>query len=251
MNFSNPYPHTNHEVYQHTFLQTIAAEVRFTSVYTPDEYWQKFKKFGKEVFNLSITETPLDKDQYAELSSEKTETTYSFKNDAASVVLGPKGYKSFGDSMPVHFLAIKTFLKDVVPSAKIYTLSIEKKNRFPFHITLKNFDIKEALNYVFKTEHVKDMEYQIENGQLVKVTKEAKVDLGNHANILLTIGFQVIDDASVNVLFDLKSSYSPPEGINMKILYNLAAELNDIMYDAFKYVVSENIINVLKKCNGQ
>ena len=29
-------------------------------------------------------------------------------------------------------------------------------------------------------------------------------------------------------------------------LYSLASELNDIMFDAFRYVVTENIIHVLR-----
>lgn len=158
MNFSNPYPHTIHEVYPHTFLQMIAADVRFTSPHTSDEYWQKFRKFSEEIFKISVTEHPIAPDQYAEFSSEAAETVYSFKNDAALVAIGSKGYKSFGETMPEHFRTIQGFLQNVVPSSKVHTLTLGKKNRFPFHITLEHFEVKEALNYVFKAEHVEDMD---------------------------------------------------------------------------------------------
>lgn len=251
MNFSNPYPHTIHEVYPHTFLQMIAADVRFTSPHTSDEYWQKFRKFSEEIFKISVTEHPIAPDQYAEFSSEAAETVYSFKNDAALVAIGSKGYKSFGETMPEHFRTIQGFLQNVVPSSKVHTLTLGKKNRFPFHITLEHFEVKEALNYVFKAEHVEDMDHKIEKGELVKVTKEAKVDLSNHANLLLTIGFQVIDHENVHLLLDLQASYAPPEGIDANQLYDLAVELNGIMYDAFKYVVTENIIDILRKSSLQ
>lgn len=50
MNFTNPYPHTEHEVYSQTFLQTVSANIRFSSSDTQAEYWQKFREFSKKYF---------------------------------------------------------------------------------------------------------------------------------------------------------------------------------------------------------
>jgi len=50
MNFTNPYPHTEHEVYSQTFLQTVSANIRFSSSDTQAEYWQKFREFSKKLF---------------------------------------------------------------------------------------------------------------------------------------------------------------------------------------------------------
>lgn len=149
--------------------------------------------------------------------------------------------------MPVHFCTIQTFLQDVVPSFRIQELSLTKRNRFPFHISLDRFDLKDALNYVFKPEHTEDLEkYRLEKGKQIKVTKEAQVDLGHQARMQLTIGFQVMNDSNVHLLFDLHASYVPSEGMEADKLYSLASELNDIMFDAFRYVVTENIIHVLR-----
>lgn len=250
MHFSNPYPHTRHEVYPQTFMQMISANIRFSSPDTQNEYWQKFRKFSERMFHIPVTEIPLDKNQYAELSSDTTETSYTFRSDAATVTIGPKGYKSFGDTMPVHFHTIETFLQDVVPSSTIHELTLEKRNRFPFHVSLEQLDLKDALNYVFNPNHTEDLEkYRIEKGKQIKVTQEAQVDLDNQARMLLTLGFQVMDDSNVHLLFDLHASYTPSEGIKANDIYNLASELNTIMYDAFRYVVTENIIHVLKGDN--
>lgn len=247
MNFTNPYPHTEHEVYSQTFLQTVSANIRFSSSDTQAEYWQKFREFSKQIFHIPVTDIPSGEDQYAELSSSTTETTYSFKGDTATVAIGPKGYRSFGETMPVHFCTIQTFLQDVVPSFRIQELSLTKRNRFPFHISLDRFDLKDALNYVFKPEHTEDLEkYRLEKGKQIKVTKEAQVDLDHQARMQLTIGFQVMNDSNVHLLFDLHASYVPSEGMEADKLYSLASELNDIMFDAFRYVVTENIIHVLR-----
>ena len=229
MNFTNPYPHTEHEVYSQTFLQTVSANIRFSSSDTQAEYWQKFREFSKKIFHIPVTDIPSGEDQYAELSSSTTETTYSFKGDTATVAIGPKGYRS------------------VVPSFRIQELSLTKRNRFPFHISLDRFDLKDALNYVFKPEHTEDLEkYRLEKGKQIKVTKEAQVDLDHQARMQLTIGFQVMNDSNVHLLFDLHASYVPSEGMEAEKLYSLASELNDIMFDAFRYVVTENIIHVLR-----
>ena len=72
------------------------------------------------------------------------------------------------------------------------------------------------------------------------------MDLDHQARMQLTIGFQVMNDSNVHLLFDLHASYVPSEGMEADKLYSLASELNDIMFDAFRYVVTENIIHVLR-----
>ena len=72
MNFTNPYPHTEHEVYSQTFLQTVSANIRFSSSDTQAEYWQKFREFSKKIFHIPVTDIPSGEDQYAELSSSTT-----------------------------------------------------------------------------------------------------------------------------------------------------------------------------------
>ena len=48
MNFTNPYPHTEHEVYSQTFLQTVSANIRFSSSDTQAEYWQNLHILSRQ-----------------------------------------------------------------------------------------------------------------------------------------------------------------------------------------------------------
>lgn len=249
MIFSNPYPHIQHEVYPMTFLQMISAKMKFTSQDSPDDFWNKFRKFSEETFHIPVKDMPFDKDHYAELSSEEAETSYAFKCDTATVVIGSKGYNSFKETMPVHFKNIGDFLQNVACVSFIDGLTLEKRNRFPFHVSLEKLDLGDALNYVFKTEFTEGLEYRIEVGQRVKVTKDTRVEIGKCAYMILTVGFQVIDDSNVHLIFDVLASYTPSEAIGSGEIYNIALELNDIMFGAFRNVVTDNIIDVMKGDN--
>ena len=52
MNFINPFPLTEHEVFRYTFLQGVDLDVRYIQKDSLEVYWERFKRFTEDEFNI-------------------------------------------------------------------------------------------------------------------------------------------------------------------------------------------------------
>ena len=60
---------------------------------------------------------------------------------------------------------------------------------------------------------------------------------------------EVVDGENVNVLFNMCSEYEPKGHMAVDDVSETAKALNDIMYDAFIYYISEQVCAIMKKAN--
>lgn len=249
MSFINPFSEVEHKVFKHTFLHRVVTNLEFANDSVSNEtYWNAFKPFAQRLFYINNLPDKYPGDGTVNFNSDKTDTTFAFSSRKAYTSIGQIGYRSFEDTLQKHLEIINTFLDKVIQVKKIERLSIKKSNVWPFKIKDSQNNVKELLNFVFKEEHTTDLEYsKAEKGEIVRVCKEAKIDLKDNASLLINIGFEVENKDSVKVLLDTETTYIPTEGLLTTSIIPKAREINKIMFDAYMEVITSNIVDIMKK----
>lgn len=254
MNFTSPFPKVEPVTFKFTFLREVGLEVTFkTAVLTDDsksEYWLRFKDFAKDKFKLDIP------NEYrpgnSEIFSKDAETKFVFNYEQGCVGLqmGSKRYVMFDTTLVEYLKIIILYLNDVACVKDVNKLVLRKTNVFPFTSKGCSMKVKDILHATFKPEHAADFNKKKGGvGELVKEIKDIKIGLGEDTALLLTLGYEVVDGENVNVLFNMCSEYEPKGHMAVDDVSETAKALNDIMYDAFIYYISEQVCAIMKKAN--
>ena len=249
MNFINPFPLTEHEVFRYTFLQGVDLDVRYIQKDSLEVYWERFKRVTEDEFNIEIPSKPLPGN--SAVTSKEIETRFVFNYDASSafILIGHKGYNSFEHTMLKRVDTLLKFLSGVAEVDTVKTILFRKRNIFPFNYE-GELNVNDIFKYVFSSKYVgeKDIIDSRKNGA-VKFAMEKKLSLSetSDADLLFTVGYSVKDDSKIDLLLDLSTDYRPAGGIPVLDFRENLSKLNGIIYDAFMSLVTDNVIKVMRE----
>lgn len=247
MTFTSPFPKAGHNVFEYTFLQGVSLELAFRQVRRVEDYWPLFKAFAKDEFNLDIPDKP--KQGNAEIASAPIETkfVFNYESGVARLVVGHKGYDSFGVTMTKRIGQLVSFLRDVAGVEDVDKIVLKKSNVFPIGHKDGNFNVKDVFNFVFKSDSVGEIDNAPSGqGEVVKVSKESKVDIGAGASLLFTVGYVIKSRTQVDLFLELSSEDAPAGGVALDCIFGRISEINDVLDDAFLYMVTNNVTDVMR-----
>lgn len=249
MSFDNPFPKTAYKVYNQTFLRNVDIRMVLTgSSVDVERYWKDFKTFAQKHFRVEVTDNYVDK-AFAFFTDERNETRFGFSPYEAYISWGNAGYHSFEKTMRPSLEDVwGDFLQDVLHRETVKGLSIKKIDVFPFQISTENVNVNYLLDYVFNSSEIKDLEHikAEKQSRLTKVMKVEKYDLGNHADLSVAMGFEVKEASETDIWLDLTVDYLPVGGLDKASMIEVASGLNAIMHDAFRHVISNNILEIME-----
>ena len=140
-----------------------------------------------------------------------------------------------------------SFLRDVAGVEEVDKIVLKKSNVFPIGHKDGNFNVKDVFNFVFKSDSVGEIDNAPSGqGEVVKVSKESKVDIGAGASLLFTVGYVIKSRTQVDLFLELSSEDAPAGGVPLGNIPERISEINGILYDAFLYMVTNNVTDVMK-----
>ena len=250
MAITNPSPNSGHKVFKRTFLQQTEVNVRFAPVLSPSDFRERIIPFAKQHFGQEININPESDANHAKMEAAGEEKQYTFDIRTAHIVIGPRSYETFAQTVLPLLPRIQAFLRDVAQVDSCLELAIVKRNAWPVKANNAFESFTEALGFVFKDEYVSDLvrsyKYAPENPRPIQTTKFWATDICEGAKLDTKIVAEVTDKDNLFFELALEAAVS---NVAIEDMLADALVLNDIIYTKFIDVISEDVIDIMTNEN--
>lgn len=243
MEFESEFEHKGHKVYKNTFLQKAYMRIVYDKGdWGRESFLDNLRPFAKEHFNVDVVDYNKDKDM--KFIAPGIETEFLFSYDYAKVNIGRKGYKSFDETMKGHVSTIQSFVGTVLKEDAIKEMVIGKVNAWKIEIKDRNPDISIPINFIFKEKYADRIKRDGED--VIKGTVKIKSPMKTEgANLFLEFGFDYSECPKLALTLNLQVRYFPQDRIKTGDMLNIAEEINNVVYDAYFGIVTDNVIKVM------
>lgn len=252
-----PFKHIEHQVYKNSLLEETQVAFVFASaeedLLVPPSAEEGFPLFFNRFFKLKHSlDEYLSKDGIT-ISNKDLGIGYEFGTKYTLLRFGRKKYHSFLESVPQFLLPMKWFVFKTLEKQDVKNLLVRKINVMPFRIDdLKVFKEKPeiVLGAVFKKQFLDLKVTKSESdvpGALFDVA-DREIRFGHYVLLLrMGIASPKSGDDRYYVIFDMAIQNDAHEAIDEGKIDSSLLAMNDILFDAFHWCVSDVIIDMMEK----
>lgn len=249
-----PFEHKEHKKYYNTFLDNTAVSLIAPTWdrHVPDEFFAKFPAFVERNYQIKASAQQFIESHELNVENEEEAVTYVFKPDKATLRVGRKTYDTFYTAVMPRLLPLKEFVFGVMGLCTIENLLVRKLNIFPISADSPEEVLQNAENiyrYMYK-------------GGLVEIAEEQNIP--QNAPWILSLRKAILSDANSEVTIRIALAKAKGENLYNVILdssvryYKLMKIeegsidrrlrfLNDLLFDAFHWCVSDSIVELMEK----
>lgn len=228
-----------HKTYKITFLQSVIIKMEYDS---SNETFQKFSDFFSDVFKLPLTEQEfnLKNTDAIRLRSENKAYRVKFSKNCIEFVINGDAYVNFNTSALPFIRQFSDYLE--ITNSVVTDISIEKIDIWP----LANGEIpspSEFLNTVI-SENLRNSSEHISDDEAIVEYR----DSDNGESLLIRFCFipfkADIEGQPPRIVLDTLCSHEN-ESIEPSLLAGIAKRLNDILYDAYHWSVTDEVVEIM------
>ncbi len=234
---TSPFPHIERpdEAYLMTFLESVSLQITYNSAH---ETFEIFKKF----FDGYTGMLALDENRYKEkklsslrIKSDNGLVSLKFAKDFVDFTIDGSVYVRFEEMYGDFLKAFSDFLESI--GSDVVEMSIDKVNLWPM-LSDSDDNINRAVNAVFKADMLTAIPMK-SNEMASDVASVQDVD------VLVKWGLMKEGDAQDSCIFlDTKSVSRYP--FKASELYERANHQNQILYDVFRWAVTDDVIKAMQ-----
>lgn len=242
-----------HKVYGFTFLVDVIINIELSEVADKEfikNRDKELKAFFSRFFQVDFNPDEITGDKGISLNNGNG-IMYVFSDELISVRIRRVAYKSFLETALTALFPLKQFYYNVLGLKSIDDIYVLKRSLFPFNSEDKDKtpDIKEIGPTVFSQEFIdfpvdEDMDIP---GAVSKVQFKNFVDGDIELGISAGIGSSKINPGSYGVVLDILARPESDANITEGEFDKRLLELNDKIFDAFHWVVSDKIISLMEE----
>lgn len=232
-----PFPHIDkHNTYAITFLESVIVKIQSPM---EKESYQSFSNFIKESFGMDVSQERynLINADPVRLRNNDRSVVVKFNGEGMEFSISGKGYHNFQNS--------------AMPLINLFRQYIEEIETFVKQISIETIDV-----WPFPTETVVNASVAAAaffSKDLIKTLGDPKIIQGkefnrnNHDSMIIKYGFvkQSPDNPQQPDRLILDEMAIHDREISASALSEVAMRLNDWLYDAFHWAVSDNVLQVM------
>jgi len=249
-----PFIHKEHKKYNNTFLDNTAVSL-IASVWNkhvPDGFSEIFPAFVERNYQLKTNAQQFLETPELIVEDEENAVTYTFRPDKATLRVGRKTYDTFYTAVLSRLLPLKEFLFGVMGLEAVENLMVRKLNIFPISAD-SDEEVLQNVENIYRYMYRED---------LMGVVKEQKIP--DNAPWILSLRRAVLTDEKSEITIRVAISKAKRENqyniiLDSSVRHPLSTRieegaidrqlryLNDQLFDAFHWCVSDSIIDLMEK----
>lgn len=230
-----------HVVYKNTFLQNTFAEFYFTPIV--EKEWDggsRLYSFLRKYFHVDAKKAWDEMENGVSLNNQDLDVTLHFSKDYALVRVGRKNYQAFATSVMPYLFLLKAYVKEVLARDAIKSLKVRKINLWPYDQVQSQKPLGDE-----------DILKTFLSDELRKIKSDDKDSDGHVLNMChfdqretsLDIKYGIVKTNDVPaVVLDSTATSEQTQPTNLGEVESKLDELNNILYDAYHWSVTENVI---------
>ncbi len=250
-----PFKNIEHRIYKNTFLQNTLVEMQYESIksrLSAKEVFCDFQSFASK--NLGIDDIKEDEgltEKGIIISSDEIDTKFYIYDNKLIIKIGRKNYSSFQESVIPYIKIAEDFLQSVAKLEVINSLEIRKINIWPYNILDQNTLTETLMSKIFSKELLENGNFKSQSPENRNVTQWMKEKIFNWEDILLKLkyGFIAKDEQhdKERIILDSTAESSHKATIDNGEMRALLEKLNTILFDAYHWSVTDEIIQIMNK----
>lgn len=234
---TSPFPHIERpdEAYLMTFLESVSLQITYNPARETFEIFKKF--FDGYTKMLALGETRYEEKKLSSLriKSDKGLVSLKFAKDFVDFTIDGSVYGRFEKMYGDFLTAFSDFLDSI--GSDVVEMSIDKVNLWPM-LSDSDDNINQAVNAVLTNELLTSIPMK-SNEMASDVSKVEDVD------VLVKWGLMKEVDAQDScIVLDTKSVSQRP--FKASELYERANHQNQILYDVFRWAVTDDVIKAMQ-----
>ena len=254
-----PFQTIPHKEYPNTFLKNTAVTLisgKWNGEFN-DKFANLYPSFVERFFGLKKDAQQFKEKQEMSVTAPEDEITYTFRPDKANLRVGRKKYHTFVDNIISELLPLKVFMFGVMERESIENLMVRKLNIFPIQadsVEEVKENVLDIYKYIFKPELLKEVALanapqdaswilDFRKGMFSNSDDEVTVRIG----VAKAQGFE----KTFNVILDLSARCAYSSRIGEGAVDRILLRLNDQLFNAYHWCVSNEIIQLMEKENKE
>lgn len=248
-----PFIHQEHQTYKNTFLQNVMISIRFAE--KEDDFFDR--NFETKLCDYLKTMFGFDKGlkkvdfvkQGFTLTSKSSDVMLSFQNGLIEAKIGCNSYTGFINAFSPFFTRFKFFLKNVMDTCELDHIKERKVNIWQFENKDK-IDYKQVAQMVFSRnlnskESNSDIDSETES--LIKKKIRWEFDYKDKSyKALVRTGFLNVKENFYHLVLD-SIVVKDDKTIKVDDMDEEYIKINDILFDAYHWAVSEQTKYLMNK----
>lgn len=245
-----PFGTANHRQFQNNFLASVLVRMAFPPSQDAETHVEQWNLFTQELFSVGPLDGLFKKPIVIKRSDQKL--SYVFDKTLALVQINDDGYQNFDDTVIPHAYKLKRFITEVAGSNYITQLDIRKIDMFQIMSEKgKIVDEHEIRRHFFSNSYLTQQEGLAQlNRDETKFSGMLK-HLWQDENYVLTIRSAFIkmpdDGNGYRLILDTEEHYEPIGGINLDGLDKELRKMNEDLFNAFMWCISDRIVSIMEK----
>lgn len=238
--------------YETTFLASVIVGMDFPPVQNTASCKDKWEKFALALFSIE----PLDGifERTIVINRNDNKLGFIFEKNRVQVRISGDGYQNYADSVIPHAYKLKEFVTEVAGAQFSSRLGIRKIDVFQIETDESNLVDEEAIrNHFFSPTYCGLEEGMTELDEEEKKIQGMKKHQWTDDNYKLTIRSAFVKVPNTKnryrLILDIDEQCTPLDGVNLDKLDETLKEMNNDLFNAFVWCVSDNVINIMK--NGK
>lgn len=246
---------TPRKEYKNTFLQNVFLSIHFDKIDQTSvscNFNENWEKYIRTTFNNLEPRSNFFSEPIS-ISREDRVCTIVLSNGLIGALIGAKDYRSFVDNVLPQLYKLKTFLKDVLDSPKISSISVRKVNIWQFNSKDKGRIDSDALRKsIFSGQFLnKKVNGQLDDNEK-KIPNMHKYEWKDVDNNILAIARTVFmprrQDGTFAQVLDTEAIYMHND-ILLENLEEKSILLNNILYELYHWCINSKILKIMEDNN--
>lgn len=244
-----PFTKTKYRQYKHTFLQNVMVSFNFDSTVEVSVADDSFADYSKAFFGLEKSGT-LSK--AISISRKDNAQSFLFAHNHAEIFMNGQKYEGFSDTAIPMIFKMRKFFNDVVRVEKINSVSIRKINVWNIKKNGKDdINPQEVMKLILSQNLLSELSNENLNDEERAIPNFLKSEWKEDQR-LVTIRTALIPPASTkdefyHLLLDTQAFEIPTDGYTVDEVSGKLLDLNSIMFYAYHWCVSEEVLTVMNK----
>lgn len=247
---------SQHKIYKNTFLQCVYLFVEYPkkeSVFFNDGYYERLKEYFSNHFpGTSYDEEKARRSDLIKLESRSDGVAITLKNGLLMVMVDKRRYRSFVDNVLPLIFRTEALLREVLQVDSLKQAMLKKIN---FWLANQNtpanssFDYAKLEKLVLSANILSDTSSRVtettdQNGQQMVWKKTFEGKDGKQVHVI--ISHVQPSNAPAKGCLVLDSDVTLPS-VSTNDLQKQLLEANDLLYDAFHWTVSDQVLSFMSK----
>lgn len=244
-----PFTKTKYCQYKHTFLQNVMVSFNFDSTVEVSVADDSFADYLKAFFGLEKSGT-LSKT--ISISRKDNAQSFLFAHNHAEIFMNGQKYEGFSDTAIPMIFKMRKFFNDVVRVEKINSVSIRKINVWNIKRNGKDdINPQEVMKLILSQNLLSELSNENLNDEERAIPHFLKSEWKEDQR-LVTVRTSLIPPASTkdefyHLLLDTQAFEIPTDGYTVDEVSGRLLDLNSIMFYAYHWCVSEEVLTVMNK----